>query len=170
MADASESRAYMPGKKHRFLFDRMLGKLCTKMRMLGYDCKLNPEGENGRFFLNASREGRTAVTRSRGMRDRPGPNPIILQSEDTLGQIVELFTALGEAPRFEPFTRCLECNAPLVEEPASAVKGLVPPYVERSFRQFHRCPECQRIYWEGTHFQSMADEVKEIEARLEGKR
>jgi len=169
-ADAFERRTQMPGKKRIFLFDRMLGKLCTKMRMLGYDSKLNPEGENGRFFLNAASEGRTAVTRSRGMRDRPGPAPITLQSEDTIEQIVELFTALREAPLFEPFTRCLECNALLVEESTEAVRGQVPPHVERSFQRFHRCPECRRIYWEGTHFQSMANEVKEIEAMLKDKR
>ena len=160
----------MPDKKRSFLFDRMLGKLCTKMRMLGYDSKLNPEGENGRFFLNAAGEGRIPVTRSRGMRDRPGPRPIILQSEDTVEQIVELFTALREAPRFEPFTRCLECNTPLAEETADALRGQIPPEVERSFERFHRCPECRRIYWEGTHFQSMANEVKDIEERLKGKR
>jgi uncharacterized protein with PIN domain len=158
----------MSRKKRRFLFDRMLGKLCTKMRMLGYDSKLNPEGENGRFFLNAAREDRTPVTRARAMRDRPGPRPVILQSEDVVDQIVELFKALREPPRFEPFSRCLECNAPLVEESGEAVRGEVPSYVEQAFRRFHRCPECRRIYWEGTHFQAMAREVKEIEERIAG--
>lgn len=158
----------MAAKKRSFLFDRMLGKLCTKMRMLGYDSMLNPEGENGRFFLNAAGQGRTAVTRSRGMRDRPGPQPIILRTEDTLDQIVELFKALREAPLFEPFSRCLECNALLAEEPAEAVRDEVPPYVERSFQRFHRCPGCRRIYWEGTHFMAMKDDVAEIERRLKG--
>jgi uncharacterized protein len=160
----------MSERKRSFLLDRMLGKLCTKMRMLGLDAKLNPEGENGRFFLNAAKEGRTPVTRSRGLRDRPGPKPVILRSEDTFEQIVELFAALGEMPRFEPFTRCLVDNVLLVEEPAPAVKGQVPPHVEKTFTRFHRCPECNRIYWEGTHFQEMAGEVKRIEARLREKR
>ena len=34
-------------KNRSFLFDRMLGKLCVKLRMLGVDAKLNPEGESG---------------------------------------------------------------------------------------------------------------------------
>ncbi len=159
----------MAEKKRAFLLDRMLGKLCTKMRMLGLDVELNPEGENGRFFLNAAREGRTPVTRARGMRDRPGPKPVILQAEETSEQIAELFRALGETPRFEPFTRCLVDNTPLVEAPAESVKDRVPPYVGKTFQRYHQCPLCGRIYWEGTHFQEMAEEVERIEAKLGGK-
>ena len=159
----------MREKKRSFLFDRMLGRLCIKMRMLGYDSKLNPEGENGRFLLNAAKEGRIAVTRARSMRDRPGPKPLILGSEDTAEQIVELFTALGLAPRFEPFTRCLECNGLLVEENAEALRGQIPPYIENNFQRFHRCPDCKRIYWEGSHFQAMLGEVKELEAKMKKK-
>jgi uncharacterized protein with PIN domain len=153
-------------KKHLFLLDRMLGKLCVKLRMLGVDAKLNPEGESGRFLLNAMKEGRTAVTRARSQGDRPGPRPVILSSSDTAGQIVELFDALGEAPRFEPFTRCLECNVLLVETTEEAVKGSIPPNVEKSFHRFHSCPACGRVYWEGSHFQAMKEEVKKIETKL----
>jgi len=153
-------------KRHSFLLDRMLGKLCVKLRMLGVDAKLNPEGESGRFLVNAMKEGRTAVTRARSQGDRPGPRPVILSSSDTAGQIVELFAALGDAPRFEPFTRCLECNELLVETPEEAVKGRIPPNVEKTFHRFHACPACGRVYWEGSHFQAMTDEVKRIEAQL----
>ncbi len=159
----------MSEKKPSFLLDRMLGKLCTKLRMLGVDAKLNPDGETGRFLLNAAREGRTPVTRARGLRDRPGPAPIVLRSEETSEQIVELFAALGETPAFAPFSRCLVDNVPLVEVPPEAAKGQVPPYVERTFERYHRCPECGRFYWEGTHFQEMAGEVKRIEEMLSKK-
>ncbi len=101
------------------------------------------------------------------MRDRPGPRPIILRSNNTADQIVELIAALGETPRFKPFSRCLVDNIPLIEVPAEDVKGKVPPYVEKTFSRYHRCPECGRYYWEGTHFQEMAEEVKRIEAALE---
>lgn len=156
----------MQQNRRSFLLDRMLGKLCIKLRMLGVDAKLNPEGEAGRFLVNAMKDGRTAVTRARSRKDRPGPRPVILASSDTAEQIVELFAALGEAPRFEPFTRCLECNELLVEAPEKDVKGRIPPNVEKSFHRFHECPACGRIYWEGSHFQAMADEVRRIEADL----
>ena len=156
----------MRQKNHSFLLDRMLGRLCVKLRMLGVDAKLNPEGESGRFLVNAMKEGRTAVTRARTPGDRPGPRPVILAASDTAGQVVELFAAIGEAPRFEPFARCLECNELLVEAPEETVKGRIPPNVEKNFHRFHSCPACGRVYWEGSHFQAMAEEVKKIETRL----
>lgn len=159
----------MSKKKSAFLFDRMLGKLCRKMRLLGYDAELNPIGETGRFLLNAEREGRVAVTRARRHHDRPGSRAVILTSETFKDQIVELFENLGETPRFEPFTRCLECNRPLEEEPTEAVKGTVPPYVEKTFQHYHRCPTCKRLYWEGSHYQAMVKEVEELEARLKSR-
>jgi uncharacterized protein with PIN domain len=106
------------------------------------------------------------VTGARSLGDRPGPRPVVLRAEDVLDQIVELFAALGEAPLIEPFTRCLECNALLVEQPADEARALIPPYVGNTFAEFHRCPSCGRIFWKGTHWTAMADEVKRIEERL----
>jgi len=50
--------------------DRFSSTVCSESSVSDadarYDAKLNPEGENGRFLLNASKEGRIAVTRARG--------------------------------------------------------------------------------------------------------
>jgi uncharacterized protein with PIN domain len=157
----------MKAKRSAFLCDRMLGRLCRRLRLLGYDAKLNPENEAGRFFLNAELEERVAVTRARGLRDRPGGPPVVLEEEDADGQIIELFSKLGERPVLMPFTRCLECNVPLAQEEASAVRGRVPSYIAERFDRFHRCPSCLRIYWEGSHYEAMADEVERIRRLLE---
>jgi uncharacterized protein with PIN domain len=157
----------MKAKRTAFLCDRMLGRLCRRLRLLGYDAKLNPEREAGRFFLNAEFEERVAVTRARGLRDRPGGPPVILEAEDADGQIIELFSKLGEKPALMPFTRCLECNVPLAVEKASAVEGRVPSYIRQRFHRFHQCPSCLRIYWEGSHYEAMVKEVERIRRLLE---
>ncbi|MCD6380558.1 hypothetical protein J7M07_08970 [bacterium] len=43
-------------ESHTFLFDGMLGRLCRKMRLLGFDSKLNPESDAGHFLINADKE------------------------------------------------------------------------------------------------------------------
>jgi uncharacterized protein with PIN domain len=154
-------------KRPAFLCDRMLGRLCRRLRLLGFDAKLNPEMEAGRFFLNAESEGRIAVTRARGLRDRPGGPPIVLEAEDADEQIIELFSRLGAKPDLRPFTRCLECNVPLEDADPAAVKGKVPSYISERFDRFHRCPSCGRIYWEGSHFEAMAGEVERLRRLLE---
>jgi uncharacterized protein with PIN domain len=151
---------------YRFLCDGMLGKLCRKLRLLGFDAALNPASERGRFLLNADHEGRIAVTRSHRHHDRPGHPPIILSSDNVLEQIAELMRALPERPALRPFTRCLECNEMLAQVDSASVAGEIPPYVSGHFEQFHRCPRCKRIFWRGTHFQAMSTEIAAIESRM----
>jgi uncharacterized protein with PIN domain len=155
--------------KKSFLFDRMLGKLCRKMRLLGYDCKLNPESEIGRFLLNAMKEERVAVTRSTRHHDRPGHQPVILSSKDTHQQIVELFQKINEPMQPEPFTLCMECNAILEDTSLSEVSDRVPEYVKNHFTEFKRCPGCSRIYWKGSHYEDMLDEVEKIKSLFQKK-
>ena len=153
-------------ERPRFLCDRMLGRLCRKLRLLGFDAALNGEGEAGRFLLRAAREKRIAVTAARRANDRPGPAPVVLRTAGAVEQLAELFAAIGGAPPLEPFTRCIECNEFLVEEPAAAAAGRVPPLVAERFDRFHRCPACDRIYWEGSHFEAMTREVERIRRAL----
>ena len=158
----------MKRSRPALLFDRMLGRLCRTMRLLGYDAELNREGESGRFFLNAEELSRVAVTRSRGLRDRPGARPIVLESEETMDQIVELFSKLGCKPDLAPFTRCLECNELLADEPPEAVRDEVPSYIMGNFDEFHRCPACRRVFWRGSHFEAMVRKIDQIERILSG--
>lgn len=157
----------MKTKRTAFLCDRMLGRLCRRLRLLGFDAELNPEKEAGRFFLNAELDGRIAVTRARSLRDRPGSPPVVLESTAADEQIIELFSKIGGKPVLEPFTRCLECNEPLEEAEASSVEGRVPSYISERFDRFHRCPSCGRIYWEGSHFEAMAEEIERLRRLLE---
>ena len=156
-------------KKTSFLFDRMLGSLCRKMRLLGFDSELVGEQDTGRFLVKAEREGKTAVTMARRHNDRPGNPPLILTSEGTEDQIVELLRQTGDVAAFEPFTRCLECNDLLEEESTEGAASEVPEFIAKTFRIYHRCPSCRRIYWEGTHFEAMRAQIEDIERRLKDK-
>ena len=156
----------MMKEKIAFLFDRMLGSLCRKMRLLGFDSELVGEADTGRFLLIAEREGRTAVTRAQRYSDRPGNPPLILTSEGTIDQIVELLRQTGDVMDFEPFTRCLECNDLLEEESPETAAAEVPDFIGKTFQAYHRCPSCRRLYWEGTHFEAMKAQIEDIERRL----
>ncbi|MFO7916140.1 MAG: Mut7-C RNAse domain-containing protein [Candidatus Krumholzibacteriales bacterium] len=151
----------------KFLFDRMLGSLCRRMRLLGFDSRLNPESETGRFLLNAEAEGRLAVTLSVRESDRPGKEPLILRSRDLTGQILELLSHFPEPPPFKPFTRCLDCNRELSEISAEEARGRLPDRIPEIFSDFMECPECGKAYWKGSHYEDMLDEVRRIEALLE---
>jgi uncharacterized protein with PIN domain len=156
--------------KSSLLLDGMLGRLCRKMRLLGYDARLAGPGESSRLLLNAAIEGRVAVTASTRSSDRPGPEPIVLRRSGLAARTAELFGALrgrtGESPQIEPFTRCLVCNVVLEEVPSGSVPGSVPERVRKRCDRYVRCPSCGRIYWEGSHWEEMRGQVERLAARL----
>ena len=146
----------------RFLLDGMLGRLCRKMRMLGLDCELAGGGRSHCLLTDAENAGRTAVTTATRAIDRRGPEPVILRRSGAAEMIAELFAAIGEAPRFAPFTLCLECNAPLREVSPEEISTRVPPRILHDFKEFHECAECGRVYWKGSHYDAMVSQVERI--------
>ena len=74
----------------------------------------------------------------------------------------QLMSALDIKGQSQPFTLCLECNEPLVDRSPADVKDRVPPYVYKTQTQYMECPECQRIYWRGTHWKAMLNKLEKL--------
>jgi uncharacterized protein with PIN domain len=54
----------------------------------------------------------------------------------------------------KPFSRCLECNTPVI--PATAAqRSLLPEGALRLSDQAWYCPRCDKLYWEGSHVRRM---------------
>jgi len=67
-------------------------------------------------------------------------------------------------PAGDPATpRCGYCNQPLVSADREAVRDRVPPYVLRTESEFRVCEQCRRVYWPGTHWESVEERIGEIE-------
>jgi len=69
---------------------------------------------------------------------------------------------------FKPFSRCLECNQALVALDKDDVKDLIPIRVSQTQTQYTQCPACHRIYWPGTHWQSMGKKLKDLQSEARG--
>ena len=152
--------------KTRFLFDGMLGRLCRKMRLLGYDSELVDPGRSHLFFVRAGEEERVPVTTATRSVDRRGGPPLVLRRSGLAARVAEIFGALEEIPLIEPFTICMECNASLRRLRPSEAAGKVPPRVLEAHDRFRTCPICHRIYWEGSHHEAMERQIEEIVDRL----
>ncbi len=125
------------GRPH-FLCDAMLGRLVRWLRLLGYDAR------------------DTRLVR----RPDVGPHCFIRHDrvQEQLRQLAAAFN-LGAA---RAGTRCLRCNVALEDLPRDAAAGRVPPHVWRTHQQFARCPSCARIYWPGTHWDRMTEELSAV--------
>ena len=104
----------------------------------------------------AVREERILLTRDRRLADEWRISGIeVLRANDPVGQLVELAARRDLLGRARPFSRCSVCNAPLVPVERAAVRDAVPARVYEGFERFRRCPECGRVYWEGSHVDRM---------------
>jgi uncharacterized protein with PIN domain len=70
-------------------------------------------------------------------------------------QLAEVVGALQLEAALSPFTRCRECNELLVDVAKADVVDRLPEKVRGFYERFKRCPGCDRVYWEGTHFERM---------------
>ena len=150
----------------RFIADTNVGRLAKWLRILGYDVTFDPHLDDPALVRLALEEGRILLTRDTQLMRRrivaSGRLRAILIGDDhvkaQVRQVVESLD-LGPSPAF---SRCLECNEPLIPKLKEEVAHLVPPYVYETQSQFMLCPACRRIYWRGTHWQRMSRELEQM--------
>jgi uncharacterized protein len=157
-----------PLPEPRFVLDVGLGRLAGLLRMLGFDTLWRNDFEDAELARVSREEERMLLTRDLGLLKRSevvhGYYPRETDPSRQLVEVVRRFRLGGES---RPFSRCLACNAPLVEAPAEEVRERVPPRVRAAHSRFQQCPSCRRVFWAGSHhtrMQALIDGLREWEA------
>jgi len=141
----------------------MLGKLAKWLRVLGYDVvylKRAAEEE----ILEKLQEGRTLLTRNRRARSWHGKGRVfVVKENDPQIQLREVVKGL-RLPELDGaiFRRCLSCNHPLDEVRRDEVREEVPEYIYQTQEEFHRCSDCGKVFWHGSHAVRMRQQLREI--------
>ncbi len=134
----------------------MLGRLAKWLRVLGYDTAYLADTDNFAVMRLARAEDRLILTRDCDLAGRRGVRALLIDSAVLEEQLQQVWSVVGPPP--EPsHSRCPVCNQPLVEAKRATVAARVPPYVRRTQRRFSLCVACDRIYWQGTHWQGMRE-------------
>jgi uncharacterized protein len=140
----------------RFLLDNHLGRLAAYLRMLGFDCLYETDYEDEELAEILQREARILLTRDRRLLMRKvvthGYCP---RSLDSLEQLTEVIQRFDLTKRIVPFHRCLRCNHRLEAVAKEAVLERLEPLTKIYFDEFQICPNCQQIYWKGSHYERM---------------
>ena len=148
----------------KFIADRMLGKLAKELRMLGYDT-VYYRGENAYPLIKLAREeGRVILTRTTKLTPKRPEDRIVRIMEDKpsfqLRELIQIkIISLHEET---PFSRCLVCNILLNEMPREEAEGKVPDFIFYQRKEFFRCPQCSRIYWQGSHQDHMQKKIEQL--------
>jgi hypothetical protein len=152
-----------------FIVDQNVGKLARWLRMMGYDAILFAGGEDDIMISAALAEDRIILTRDTRIPKRrlavTGRLKVfLLECDEPADQLRRVVPGLGLDPAFAPFSRCLEDNGLLIERTREEVAGRVPPYVFKTQLKYRECPGCHRIYWRGTHWRAMTEELNKFTA------
>ena len=147
-----------------FIADRTVGKLASRLRILGFDVLYWSGGTLEEAAKAALSKGRVLLTRSHRLKEKAeGLQILVVEANDARGQIREVLLKLNLLPeKNKLFSICLMCNEKLLEVTKEEVEGRVPDFIYQSYNLFHICPRCQRVYWPGTHFQRMKKEMAEM--------
>ncbi|MDD5730713.1 MAG: Mut7-C RNAse domain-containing protein [Candidatus Omnitrophica bacterium] len=150
----------------KFLLTKELGRLAKWLRILGFDAEYFTENNAGSLIIQALRDERIILSRNRRLAKARGVKTIFISSEKIKEQVPEVLKALNiEAVSDKMFTRCILCNTALIAVGKDKIKALVPEYVFETQERFFSCPECGRIYWQGSHWGNVVDTLKELKGQ-----
>lgn len=142
-----------------FVADVMVGKLARWLRVLGFDVLYSNKYGDDEIIRISDGQNRLILTRDVQLASRrPANQCLLIESGDYKEQLRQVLGSL-DLKDFKAFSRCLECNARLEEVEKEAVFDKVPPFVYLTQDRFARCPQCERIYWQGTHTQEMLKQL-----------
>lgn len=149
----------------KFVADSMLGRLAKWLRILGFDTTYSRAWQDADIVRLARAERRLILTRDRAMARRRGVRVFLVHSDEVERQVREVMEGLSLSTD-NSLSRCPECNGELQPVKKAEIKDLVPPYVYKTQRNFHRCPDCGRIYWQGTHVARITERLENLEESL----
>ena len=147
----------------RFLLDCHLGRLAAHLRMLGFDCLYRNDFDDDQMSEIAEQEGRIVLSRDRRLLMRKAiVYGYCLRSLDSFEQLIEVMHRFELANKVHPFHRCLRCNHPLQSVKKEVILDRLEPLTKKYFDEFHICPNCQQIYWKGSHYDRMLKVVEQV--------
>jgi len=146
----------------KFIADVMLGRLAKYLRMLGYDTIYFNQKDEDELLRIAQEQGRTLLTRRTRLKGRKGIKDLLFITENnSRKQLEEVLFCYHLSPIPDSlFTRCLVCNEKLIHMPKKEAEGRVPEYIFNSHDSFSLCHTCNRIYWPGSHYKRMLQEIE----------
>ncbi len=146
----------------RFVGDRSLLGLLRWLRAAGYEAREGRPADDvaaavadpGLVLLTTD----AAILDRRAVRDGKA---LVLWLPSTLGlpgQLAMVLRDLGLRPRE---ARCMACGGPLVPAAKEEVRPRIPPRTALWKDEYFLCADCDRLFWEGTHWARISSALQE---------
>ena len=157
-----------PLRETKFVLDVHLGRLAAYLRMLSFDTVYANSTSDQDLVRISVEQRRILLTRDRGvLKYSAVTHGYWLRETDSRLQAAEVVRRFDLAKSFRLLTRCMVCNAVLRSASKEEMGGRVPPGVLEWCSECRECPECERVYWEGSHYRRMRQVIEQLVAAVE---
>lgn len=151
------------GGPFRFIIDNHLGKLAHYLRLLGFDALYRNDYGDEELAHLSGESGRVLLTRDRRLLMRKSVvYGYCVRTRDPHQQLRDVIRRFKLWGWMNPWSRCLRCNGVLEPVPKAEVMNRLEPKTRLYYNDFHICPECRQIYWQGSHFRPMQQFIDQV--------
>lgn len=145
-----------PLREVRFVLDTHLGRLAGYLRMLGFDALYQNDFQDEELASLSSIGRRILLTKDRGLLKRGEvTHGYCVREFHPRRQLVEVLRRFDLVGSIEPYKRCIRCNGMLTPVDKEEIIDQLQPETRQYYDEYHRCQDCARIYWRGSHYQRM---------------
>ena len=154
-----------------FVVDGMLGSLARKLRMFGFDTLYYNHTEDTELLTIGMQEGRVLLTRDKMLFQRAingGISSVLLDGSDDVDDMAHVLKSSGiySAEFLPEKSRCPLCNSVLDKRNKDSIDKLIPAKVLNMHERFYFCKQCNKVYWEGSHFKKLQEFGLNVKMRL----
>ena len=155
-----------PLRKTQFILDVHLGRLTKYLRICGFDCYY--ENLNDDEIIDcALSQKRIILTKDKGLlKDSRVTHGYWVRANDPRQQLVEVIARFDLVDKIRFLVRCLLCNCKLQKIAKDEIRNLVPEKTASYYDTFYFCEHCQKIYWEGSHYENMLMLIDSIKNKV----
>lgn len=152
-------------KALRFVADSMVGRLARWLRALGFDVAYHPFADDHQVIAWARARQAVVLTRDTGMPRPPDVRVVFIRHDKVAAQLAQVAREMPlDLGATRPLTRCTVCNGELAPASRDQVWRQIPPFIYLTHDRFARCPDCGRVYWEGSHAPRIRARVEALRA------
>jgi uncharacterized protein with PIN domain len=152
-----------PLRNLKFIADVHLGKLTKYLRLCGFDTYYRPDCSDKEIIAIALTDKRVILTRDKELlKNRQITHGYWIRSQSPDEQLKELVIRFDLKNLVSLFDRCMECNGILKIVSKEEIKERLLPKTRQYYLNFKMCPDCNRIYWDGSHFKRMKVQIENL--------
>jgi uncharacterized protein with PIN domain len=158
---------FSPERPPRFLCDPSLGGLARWLRAAGYVAQVDEEVPGHRLPDEALRRGLVLLTTEAEVLERRivlNGKLVVVWVPSALTMKEQLRMVMRDLDLGLRDSRCMSCGGALRPTPKEDVAPRIPPRTARWLDEYFVCAECDRLFWQGTHWHKIAKTLEEVAA------